>query len=303
MPAPSPSIFHDESWSTPWQSSEFDSEFPPDETIVQRILRQRARPDWASVPTFLSFQSGKPGGWPWGWAIFRTSYTHTSDKDWAKAIEKLDQSCLNGLTTFELSWARSGYNTIGMIRDGYRNVIFEDPALEGASAATIRTKHLKWVKGHGLGVGGGTPRLDYCLLLDDRCVRSILASAEPVQPVLVQPGSLSIPYAPGAMVGYVNVVDSCFDPEDPDDDTGEFYQGMVRVHLDCIFKFALYCEDLMTGELEWGDWGMDSPHTQEVYTDGYSTTTAIKEMFLSSPDGQAKRTASVTEAEYVKLQG
>jgi hypothetical protein len=230
-------------------------------------------------------------------------YTHTSDKDWAKAIEKLDQSCLNGLTTFELSWARSGYNTIGMIREGYRNVIFEDPALEGASVATIRTKHLEWVKGHGLSFCGGTPRLDYCLLLDDRCVRSILASAEPVQPVLVQPGSLSIPYAPGAMVGYVNAVDSCFDPEDPDDDTGEFYQGMVRVHLDCLFKFALSCEDLMTGEHEWGDWGMDSPHTQEVYTDGYSTTTEIKEMFLSSPDGQVKRTASVTEAEYVKLQG
>jgi hypothetical protein len=105
------------------------------------------------------------------------------------------------------------------------------------------------------------------------------------------------------MVGYVNVVDSCFDPEDPEDDTGEFYQGMVRVHLDCLFRFALYCEDLMTGEHEWGHWGMDSPYTQEVYTDGYSTTTKNKETFLSSPNGQAKRTASVTEAEYIKLQG
>ncbi|CAG8923970.1 unnamed protein product [Penicillium salamii] len=301
-----PSIFHDPSWSTPWQSTDFASDFPPNETIGQRYKRQHARPDWKSTPRFLSFQSGKMGGWPWGWAIYRISYTHTSNEDWARAIEKLDQACLNDLTSSESYWIRRGCTNVGMIREGYRNVIFDDPALEGASVATIRTKHLEWVKSHGLGFCGGAPRLDYCLFLDDRCVRSILASAEPMQLARVQSDLLNVPYKlykPGAMVGYVNFIDSCFDPEDPENDSGECYQGMVRVHLDCLFKFADECDNLMEGMQEWGDWGMDYPDRHMVYTNGRSSTVLPKGMFLSSPEWEVRRTASVTEDEYIERQG
>ncbi|KAJ5400171.1 hypothetical protein N7465_010660 [Penicillium sp. CMV-2018d] len=294
-----PSIFHDESWPTPWRSSEF----PPEETFVERINRQHAKPEWKSVPHFLDYESSKSGGWPWGWAIYRTSYLNTSDQDWARAIEKLDEACMADLEFYERSWHQCGATSVEMVREGYRNVIFEDPALEGASEAVIQRRHKQWVESHGLDVFSGIPRFDYALLLDDRCIRSILASAAPRKPSAIEYG---LPWPkindkPGEMVGYVNFIDSSFPFEDPENDCGEYYRGLIRVHLDCLTQFALFCEDLETGEQDWGEYGMDTPD-YIFYTDGHSSTLESREMFLSSPDRKVERTASVTELEYIERQ-
>ncbi|KAJ6034421.1 hypothetical protein N7499_001626 [Penicillium canescens] len=120
-----------------------------------------------------------PGGWPWGWAIYRTSYANTSDEDWARAIEKLDQACLAGLADKEGEWTWLGRTLIELVREGYGNVIFEDPTLEGVSEAVVRSRHRAWAKTYGRPAFGPCPPFHYPLLLDDRCVRSILASAEP----------------------------------------------------------------------------------------------------------------------------
>jgi hypothetical protein len=261
-------------------------------------------PDWKSVPRFLEFQTEQSGGWPWGWAIYRTSYANTSDEDWARAIEKLDQACLADLEFFERRWFENGASHVEMIREGYRNVIFEDPALEGASEEVIQRRHQRWVDDHGLYVGNAVPRHTYCLLLNDRCVRSILASAEPRKPTI--PHYQPIPYVIGdperlGMVGYVNVIDCQFAPENPENEYGEYYRGLVRVHLDCLFRFALLCEDLMTGEQGWGEYGMERP-IDVIYTNGHSSVHELKDMFLSSPDRDVNRTVSLTELEYIERQ-
>ncbi|KAJ5950617.1 uncharacterized protein N7479_009030 [Penicillium vulpinum] len=280
-----PSIFHDESWSTPWRSSEF----PPEEALFERRNRQHAKPEWNFVSHFLNYQSSAPGGWPWGWAIYRTSYTNTSDEDWARAIEKLDQACLADLEFYEDMWSKYGCTHIERVREGYRNVIFEDSTLEGASEAVIRCRHTQWVEDHGLIVCSAVPRLNYPLLLDDRCVRSILASAEPKRPITLQS-------EPVGMVGYVNVLDGDFVLEDREEEEGEYYLGLARIHLDCLFRFAVYCENLMT-EQDWGDWGMDNPD-DVLYVDGYSSVIESKQMFLSTQDRDIERTANITELEY-----
>ncbi|KAJ6070767.1 hypothetical protein N7467_012086 [Penicillium canescens] len=82
----------------------------------------------------------------------------------------------------EISWAERGKSQIYTTREGYRNVIFEDPALEGASEAMIRSRHTQWVEDQGHRIGMPVPRFTYPLLLDDRSVRSILASAPPRNP-------------------------------------------------------------------------------------------------------------------------
>ncbi|KAJ5213810.1 hypothetical protein N7449_000979 [Penicillium cf. viridicatum] len=188
------SIFHDESWSTLWRSSEF----PPEETFAERYNRQHAKPEWKSVPYFLNYQSSQPGGWPWGWAIYRTSYANTSDEDWARAIEKLDQACLADLEFYESRWSRTGDIYVEMIREGYRNVIFEDPTLEGASEAVIQYRHKQWVEDLGLMVCSAVPRLNYPLLLDQRW----------------------------GMVSYVNVLDGDFVLEELEEEDGQYYLGL-----------------------------------------------------------------------------
>jgi hypothetical protein len=286
-----PSTFHHESWSTPWRSS--SSEFPPEETYSQRITRQKEIPEWKSTPGFLKSQCLRQlYGWPWGWVIYRTTYATTSDEDWARAIEKLDQACLAGLADKEGEWTWLGRTLIELVREGYRNVIFEDPTLEGASEAVIRSRHRAWAKTYGRPAFGACLRFHYPLLLDDRCVRSILASAEPRVPDLAQYelGSPFIMYEPGAMVGYVNVVDAGFigpgsedeslsedEPESEDESESEdepesedenHYRGMVRVHLDCLFNFADSCEYMEDKKFEWGDWGMETPFSESP-TQGY----------------------------------
>ncbi|KAJ6027772.1 hypothetical protein N7499_001230 [Penicillium canescens] len=85
-----PSTFHHEPWSTPWRSP---SEFSPEETLSQRINRQKEKPEWKTAPESVKSQCLRQmDGWPCDWAIYRTTYATTSDKDWARAIEKLDQA-------------------------------------------------------------------------------------------------------------------------------------------------------------------------------------------------------------------
>lgn len=72
--------------------------------------------------------------------------------------------------------------------------------------------------------------------------------------------------------------------------------------MDCLAKFALYCEDLETREQEWGEYGMDVSDNV-FYTDGHCSVFESKEMFLSSPNRDIERTASVTEIEYIERQG
>ena len=62
-------------------------------------------------------------------------------------------------------------------------------------------------------------------------MQSILAGTEPRKP---------------GMIGYVNVVDGDFeyDPDDPNNECSEYYNGAVRVCLNSPFLFALSWENL-----------------------------------------------------------
>ncbi|KAJ5752250.1 hypothetical protein N7520_009167 [Penicillium odoratum] len=175
------------------------------------------------------------GGWPWGYVIYHTIFTATSDRDWAAAIEKLDRHCYTEMAKFEeLENLRFRFqpDVHEHVREGYRNLIVQDPNLEGASVDAIRKRHIRWVEGRGYHFYLGIPRFDYCLFLDDRAIGR-----------------------QGWPVGYVNLIDRDFDKNDTENDCSEHYDGSLRICLKDIFHFALYCEDLKTGEQQWGDWG------------------------------------------------
>jgi hypothetical protein len=98
------------------------------------------------------------------------------------------------------------------------------------------------------------------------------------------------------MVGYVNVIDGDLALEDQGEEYREYNRGLVRVHLDCLFCFAFYCEVLITDQ-DWGSWGIDTP-TFLQYRDGRSCKLQRRETFLSSPDQSLERAVSITELEY-----
>lgn len=296
-------LFHDNSWTTPWQSPEF----PPEELPHERRKRFQTKPGWRSgwnghLPRFFQFHSRGIGGWPWGFVIYRTSFEATSDQDWAAVIAKIDRYCYTSMGPTPKGFERPfppQPNIRELVCEGYRNVIVEDPKLEFASIETIRKRHIEWAEGQGYSRHIGRPRFDYCLVLDDRSIRSILASSEPKS------------YASDSgLVGYVNVIDCDFDPEDPENECSEFYDGSLRICLRDIFSFALSCEDLQTGEQQWGDWGMENPGNV-IYTDGHSSLIEKQDVFLCPSDynifsrlrePKLPRNPTITESEYRERQ-
>lgn len=44
------------------------------------------------------------------------------------------------------------------------------------------------------------------------------------------------------------MTDCDFDPNDPENDCSEHYDGSLRICLKSVFQFALSCENLNTGE-------------------------------------------------------
>jgi hypothetical protein len=112
--------------------------------------------------------------------------------------------------------------------------------MEEASEAAIRPRHILYVEGYGFNVYSGAPRFNYCHLLVDRYMRSILGSGEPRKLALPSPKlpQQFILDERGGMVGYVNVIDCEFDPESPESDFNVYYRRLVRLHLDCLFQFV-----------------------------------------------------------------
>lgn len=144
----------------------------------------------------------------------------------------------------------------------------------------------------------GIPRFDYCLFLDDRAVRSILASSEPDNK--------------SGLVGCVNLIDCVFDPNDPDNDSSEHYDGSLGIWLIDLVGFALCCENLTTGEQQWGDWGMERPG-RVIYTDGYSSLVEEQDVYLCPsdynlssfslyPQFSREKAKPVTESQYCERQ-
>ncbi|KAA8642914.1 uncharacterized protein ATNIH1004_009675 [Aspergillus tanneri] len=65
-----------------------------------------------------------------------------------------------------------------LLWEGHRNVIIEDPELEGASRAKIRELHTQLIKKYEV-FGTDDIRYRFCLSIDRCCLQSILASLYP----------------------------------------------------------------------------------------------------------------------------
>ncbi|KAJ5984680.1 hypothetical protein N7481_006779 [Penicillium waksmanii] len=230
---------------------------------AQRNFQQKKHPE-SEICDFIKSQDGEKAGLGDGYR----AYAYTSDEEWAAAISKLKRYMY-----WEINKGPSNFpnepNLDRLIREGYRNVVIDDSKLAEASVAAVRKRYHRWCHHNNMPTyaSHGVVCFDFYIALDDRTVQSVLISAEPEE---------------AGKVGYVNMINSTFDPDDEESDTGQYYDGCFRVYIDKLFCFALYCENNTTGELGWGEFGLNLPD-KVVVTDGYSTQVQDKDIFQISP--------------------
>jgi hypothetical protein len=131
-------------------------------------------------------------------------------------------------------------------------MIEDKNTLDGASVKTVLVRHRDWVESHGLSTYAN-PRFGCCLMIDEQCLRSIIASRDPYKDRIEWP------------IGYINILDMDHDPVAEDYDEGPFYDGCMRLDLDAFLGYAFACEDKPLCEQYWyvsrPDW--------TLYTTGY----------------------------------
>ncbi|KAL4960978.1 uncharacterized protein BDV14DRAFT_181207 [Aspergillus stella-maris] len=226
------SLFQHESWTTPWSSPDF----PPDESLEARYHRFKQKPWWGEgnnppvAHGFLSRRAFSDRSWPWGFVIYRTTYA--SEEDWAEGIAKLNRH-------FDCCLPSPGNEAIRLVREGLRNVIIDDiSTFNGASVETVLKRHQKWVVEEcqidiDEGEAFGIPRFEFCLMIDEQCLRSILHCGNPV------PGGDT----DNKVMGYVNILDMEHNALAEDYDEGPFHDGCFRLDLDQLWQYPYASED------------------------------------------------------------
>jgi hypothetical protein len=147
---------------------------------------------------------------PWGYFIYRTTYA--SDEDWTSGLAKLKRR-------FDSMVCRIKYEGAAgkLIADGFRNVIINDKdTLDSASVETVLVRHRNWVESHGLSRYSNL-RFRCCLMIDEQCLRSIVASPDPYKEPTEAP------------MGYINILYMDHDPVAEDYDEGPFYEACMRL--------------------------------------------------------------------------
>jgi hypothetical protein len=224
--------FHHESWDTPWTSQTGD--FPPEETdrehgLRRRELRQELRSKHDDISQLLKSELSR---WPWGYTIYRTVYTPESDIYWEAAVDAIRANIFATLD-YELQHANlesKNEKAHRILRDGYRSLVFEDKSqLDRATIDQVAKKFKNFLDGKP---GTSGTRFRWCLMIDERALRSFIRHPEPVQ--------FSAPPSQGGVKkngAWVTVVDPEWDPDTAP--TRSKYQGFMRCHLLELEELAL----------------------------------------------------------------
>ncbi|KAF7169849.1 hypothetical protein CNMCM5623_002448 [Aspergillus felis] len=212
-------LFHHKSWPEPWTSPDF----PADEPSQERARRFQSYPWWNADMTARFFAEYYEWMWPWGYFIYRTCYENVSEADWKEAMRKLD-ACVHCFLRYRRTFSHP--EPIRLICEGYRNVVIEDrELLEGASVHQVRRLFDDWMTRHDQ---DGDPRSEFCLMIDDKALRSILNTPEPSED-----GSFLF----GLDAGYVILIDRRFQEGQIWSPDYENYQGFLRLDITGLWTF------------------------------------------------------------------
>jgi hypothetical protein len=223
------SFYHHPSWPQRWSHPEFTGDYLNNWIKAPWSKQKRRR------TTRFLFPS-PDSKFPWGYMIYRTVYTAESDELWPIAMDKLTQ-VMNYSIESELyadirhkepEDPEPDPTAEQLVKESHKDVIFSDKKFwDGASIEQVRqhfTEYLHASKGRGDG------RFEGCLIIDERSLKSIIASP-------ITPQRHSQPY------GFVGMIDGRY----PETQYEPQYTGFMRVEIRCLWP--LYVE--LTSKYMW----------------------------------------------------
>ncbi|KAJ5740097.1 hypothetical protein N7533_012881 [Penicillium manginii] len=174
---------------------------------------------------------------PWGYIIYRTVYTAESDELWPLAMDKLAKIMDDEIDSdFQAEIRRRGLedeepdgDAERLVRETHKDVIFSDKQFwDGATIEQVRDHFAEYLRASK---DRGTGRFEGCLFIDERSLKSIVASPDP-QPWLKG----KMPEEPIKPWGFVGMIDGRY----PGNRWKARYTGYMRV--DILSLWHLYNE-------------------------------------------------------------
>lgn len=124
-----------------------------------------------------------------------------------------------------------------LLNETDRNVILEDKERwNGASVDQIREDFKQYLASIGVDAGSIVPRYTVCLIIDEKCLKSIMAAVEPEDQD-----------TGGPRMGVVTMVDPTYNPNDNYDNAG--YRGFMRVEINELWWVTFQLSAFLISEI------------------------------------------------------
>lgn len=222
------SFYHHASWSERWSHPEFVGHYSNNWLKAPWFKQTKRRTTRFLYPSVDS-------KFPWGYIVYRTVYTTESDELWPIAMDKLAKVMNHSIDSelhTEIRYKESedpepDANAERLVKETHKDVIFSDKQFwDGASIEQVRQHFSEYLRASR---GQGTGRFEGCLLIDERSLKSIVASPDP-QPWL---GGRR-PRKPSQPWGFVGMIDGRY----PENRYEPRYTGYMRVEI--LSLWSLY---------------------------------------------------------------
>lgn len=218
--------FHHPSWPERWNHPEFIVSH--DERRAHWIQRPWWKDDDRTSVNFIgNFK------WPWGFIIYRTVYTPESDEVWTSCLDKITRYIYWEIDHVDGDrYAGQDPFPETIIKETYKNVILDDQERwDGASWDQISADFNAYLKSLGVQVGDDVPRLTACLVIDEKCLQSIMRAFDDP---LDQRGVSTIGMR--SRMGFVGIIDPIY--IEGASYCNNLYRGFMRVSIDSLYDLA-----------------------------------------------------------------
>ncbi|KAJ5613708.1 hypothetical protein N7528_007362 [Penicillium herquei] len=200
-------FYHHPVWEKRWYHPEFTEE----------AAKNWAKEAWYKDPhrTSQRFLSSRfLSDFPWGFIIYRTTYTPESEKLWPLVMERLANGLINGIDC-EAERYPNDTRPEQLVKESHKDVVISDASRwDGASIEEVREHFLGYLRKMNQERSSEEARFASCLVIDERSLQSIISEDKSNR--------------------FVGLVDGRYNPEKEYD--WPSYRGYMRVYLSALWS-------------------------------------------------------------------